>query len=53
MAAFDGITYHPNHGLDSKPKTKIEDVMNSTYDEQVAEKIDYNTTYFKLLNGII
>jgi hypothetical protein len=53
MAAFDGVTYHPNCGLDFKPKTKIDDVMNSPYDEQIAEKIDYNTTYFKLLNGII
>ena len=53
MAAFDGVTYHPNHGLDFKPKTKIDEVINSSYDEQIAEKIDYNTTYFKLLNGII
>ena len=53
MAAFDGVTYHPNHGLDSKPKTKIDEVINSPFDEQIAEKIDYNATYFKLLNNIL
>ena len=53
MAAFDGTTYHPNNGLDSKPKTKIDEVMNLPFDSNILEKIEYNTTYFKLLNNIL
>ena len=52
MAAFDGTTY--NHwGLDTKPKTKIDEVMNAPFDSEIAEKIDFNTTYFKLINNIV
>ena len=29
MAAFDGDQYHPNFGLNSKPKTKIDEVINA------------------------
>ena len=53
MAAFDGTTYHPNNGLFSKPKTKIDEVMNLSFDSDVLEKIEYNTTHFKLLNNIV
>jgi len=52
MAAFDGITYHPNHGLDTKPKTKIDEVMNLPFDSDILERIEYNTVHFKLLNNI-
>jgi len=53
MAAFDKVVYHPNHGLNSKPKTKIDEVINTPFDRHIAEMIDYNTTYFKLLNNIL
>ena len=53
MAAFDGNTYHPNYGLNSKPKTKIDEVMNLPFDSDILEKIEYNSTYFKLLNNLI
>ena len=51
MAAFDGTIY--NHwGLDSKPKTKIDEVMNGEYDSDIYSKIEYNTTQFKRINAL-
>ena len=51
MAAFDGTIY--NHwGLDSKPKTKIDEVMNGEYDSDIYNKIEYNTTQFKRINAL-
>lgn len=51
MAAFDGTLYK-GWGLNSKPKTKIDEVINSEWDESIYEGIKHNTTYFKLLNNI-
>ena len=51
MAAFDGDIY--NHwGLNSKPKTKIDEVMNKEYDSDIYDKIEYNTTQFKRINAL-
>ena len=51
MAAFDGDIY--NHwGLNSKPKTKIDEVMNKEYDSDIYNKIEYNTTQFKRINAL-
>ena len=51
MAAFDGTIY--NHwGLDSKPKTKIDEVMNGEFDSDIYSKIEYNTTQFKRINAL-
>jgi hypothetical protein len=51
MAAFDGILYN-DWGLDSKPKTKIDEVMNKRYDSDIYNKIEYNTTQFKRINAL-
>lgn len=51
MAAFDGTTY-ANWGLDSKPKTKIDLVINSEFDSDILNKIKHNTTFFKYINNI-
>jgi len=51
MAAFDGTLYN-NWGLDSKPKTKIDEVIDAKFDEAIYEAIRHNTTYFKLINNI-
>ena len=51
MAAFDGTIY--NHwGLNSKPKTKIDEVMNGGFDSDIYHKIEYNTTQFKRINAL-
>ena len=51
MAAFDGNIY--NHwGLDLKPKTKIDEVINGTFDSDIYNKIEYNTTQFKRINAL-
>ena len=51
MAAFDGTIY--NHwGLDSKPKTKIDEVMNGEFSSDIYSKIEYNTTQFKRINAL-
>lgn len=51
MAAFDGTIYN-SWGLDSKPKTKIDEVIDVKWDEAIFEAIQHNTTYFKLINNI-
>jgi len=51
MAAFDGTLYN-NWGLDKKPKTKIDEIMTSSWDEKVYNKITHNTTFFKLINNL-
>lgn len=51
MAAFDGTTY-TNWGLDSKPKTKIDEVINSEFDSDIFNTIKHNTTFFKYINNI-
>ena len=39
-------------GLNSKPKTKIDEVMNKEYDSDIYNKIEYNTTQFKRINAL-
>ena len=51
MAAFDGTTYS-NWGLGSKPKTKIDEVVNLPFDEEVYTRIKHNVYEFKLINNI-
>lgn len=51
MAAFDGDTYK-NWGLNHKPKTKIDEVINSEFNSDVLNKIKHNTTFFKYINNI-
>ena len=38
--------------VDSKPKTKIDEVMNKEYDSDIYDKIEYNTTQFKRINAL-
>ena len=51
MAAFDGDTYK-NWGLDKKPKTKIDEVVNTEFNSDVFNSIKHNTTFFKFINNI-
>jgi hypothetical protein len=51
MAAFERTYYEP-FGLESKPKIKIDEVFNSSFDSQIQEFILYNTTEFKLINDL-
>jgi len=51
MAAFDGDSYQ-NWGLNYKPKTKIDEVINSEFDSDIFNKINHNTTFFKYINNI-
>lgn len=51
MAAFDGDAYQ-NWGLNHKPKTKIDEVINSEFDSNILNKINHNTTFFKYINNI-
>ena len=51
MAAFDGTLYN-SWGLGSKPKTKIDEVIDAKWDEATFTAIQHNTTYFKLINNI-
>jgi hypothetical protein len=51
MAAIEGIVYEP-YGLDQKPKTKIDDVIDSKIDKVQFGKVIMNTKYFRTINGI-
>jgi len=51
MAAFDGESYK-NWGLDSKPKTKIDEVIDTEFDSDIFNTIEHNTTFFKFINNI-
>ncbi len=51
MAAFDGDSYQ-NWGLNHKPKTKIDEVINSEFDSDIFNTIKHNTTFFKYINNI-
>lgn len=51
MAAFDGDSYQ-NWGLNHKPKTKIDEVINSEFNSDIFNTIKHNTTFFKYINNI-
>ena len=51
MAAFDGESYK-NWGLDSKPKTKIDEVIDTEFNSDIFNVIKHNTTFFKFINNI-
>jgi hypothetical protein len=51
MAAIEGTVYEP-YGLDQKPKTKIDDVIDSKIDKIQFGKVIMNTKYFRTINGI-
>ena len=51
MAAIEGTLYEP-YGLDQKPKTKIDDVIDSEFDNTQIGKVDFNTKNFKKINNI-
>jgi hypothetical protein len=52
MAAFDGTAYK-HWGLDSKPKTKIDEVMNKPFDPDVYQILKHNVYEFKKINNIL
>jgi len=51
MAAFDGESYK-NWGLGSKPKTKIDEVVDTEFNSDIFNVIKHNTTFFKFINNI-
>ena len=51
MAAFDKTSY-TNWGLNNKPKTKIDEVINSEFNSDIFNTIKHNTTFFKYINNI-
>jgi hypothetical protein len=51
MAAIEGTLYEP-YGLDQKPKTKIDEVIDSKFDKSQIGKVILNTKYFRTINGI-
>lgn len=51
MAAIGGIKYE-DYGLLFKPKTKIDEVIDKTFDRDTIELINYNINKFKLINGL-
>jgi hypothetical protein len=51
MAAFDGTTYE-HWGLDKKPTTKIDQVIDEEFNSDVYDLIEWNTDTFKLINNI-
>ena len=51
MASFDGTQY-THWGLDSKPKSKIDEVIDKNFDSQIYDRILWNTDTFKLINNI-
>jgi hypothetical protein len=51
MAAIEGTVYEP-YGLDQKPKTKIDEVIDSKIDKVQFGKVIMNTKYFRTINGI-
>jgi hypothetical protein len=51
MAAIEGTVYEP-YGLDQKPKTKIDEVIDSKFDKPQIGKVILNIKYFRTINGI-
>ena len=51
MAAFDGVTYK-DWGLDLKPTTKIDEVINKPFDPDVYIKLKHNVYKFKQINAL-
>jgi len=51
MEAIDGDSYQ-NWGLNRKPKTKIDEVINSEFNSDIFNTIKHNTTFFKYINNI-
>ena len=51
MAAIEGTIYEP-YGLDQKPKTKIDEVIDNEFDYSQIFKVITNTKYFRKINGI-
>jgi len=52
MAAFDGNIYN-SWGLNVKPETKIDEVMNKPFDPEVYMRIKHNVYEFKKINNIL
>lgn len=51
MAGIDGVKYQ-DYGLLSKPKTKIDEVIDKTFDRETLEVIKYNVKKFRTINGL-
>ena len=47
VAAIHGLKYDADYGLDTKPTTKLADLINHTFTEDQLELVRYNTTMFK------
>ena len=47
VAAIHGLKYDADYGLDTKPTTKLADLITHKFTEEELELVSYNTTMFK------
>ena len=47
VAAIHGLKYDADYGLDSKPSTKLADLITHNLTDDQLELVKYNTTMFK------
>jgi len=47
VAAIHGLKYDADYGLDTKPSTKLADLITHEFTEDQLELVRYNTTMFK------
>ena len=47
VAAIHGLKYDADYGLDSKPSTKLADLITHNFTDDQLELVKYNTTMFK------
>lgn len=47
VAAIHGLKYDADYGLDTKPSTKLADLINHEFNNEQFELVKYNTTMFK------
>lgn len=47
VAAIHGLKYDADYGLDTKPSTKLADLITHQFTDEQLELVEYNTTMFK------
>ena len=47
VAAIHGLKYDADYGLDTKPSTKLADLITHKFTEDQLELVKYNTAMFK------
>ena len=51
MAAFDGVVYDDEKGLQIKPKSNIDSIQNVEHSSNLIDKLFYNVNMFKKICG--